>query len=77
MADKKYTTWESLPEFLTAAQIAEFIGISRKRVYELFQLKEEFGGIPNFEIGITKRVDKADFKRWVDQKKQEKRNACS
>lgn len=77
MANKKYTTWESLPEVVTATHIADYFGISRRRVYELFQLKEEFGGIPNFEVGNSKRVEKADLKRWIDQKKLEERNACS
>jgi excisionase family DNA binding protein len=65
-----FTTWESLPDTLTAHQIAQFLGISRRRVYELFQLHPEFGGIPNFEIGASKRVDKADFKKWIEQLKK-------
>ena len=68
---KKYTTWNSLPDTLTATQIAEFLGISRRRVYELFQIRVEYGGIPNFSIGASKRVDKADFKWWIDERKKE------
>lgn len=52
---------DELPEILTALDIATYLGISRRRVYELFQLKPEFGGIPNFEIGLSKRVEKKDF----------------
>lgn len=69
---KKYTTWESLPDFLTAQHIAEFLGISRRRVYELFQTHPDFGGIPNFEIGASKRVEKTDFKNWISMKKENK-----
>ncbi|MBT2744475.1 helix-turn-helix domain-containing protein [Bacillus sp. ISL-77] len=69
---KQYTTWESLPETLTAAHIAQFFGISRKTVYELFKLNKEHGGIPNFEIGASKRVEKADLKMWVAIQKQKK-----
>ena len=68
---KKYTTWDSLPDTLTATHISEFLGISRRRVYELFQLHVEYGGIPNFAIGSSKRVDKADFKWWIAERKRE------
>lgn len=27
------------------------------------------GGIPNFQIGASKRVDKQDFKKWIISKK--------
>ncbi|MEK4715023.1 helix-turn-helix domain-containing protein [Sporosarcina sp. FSL K6-5500] len=70
----KYTTWESLPDTLTAQHISQFLGISRRRVYELFQAHIEHGGIPNFEIGTSKRVEKSDFKNWITQKKEEKYN---
>ncbi|WP_164670235.1 helix-turn-helix domain-containing protein [Virgibacillus doumboii] len=66
---QKYTTWESLPETLTALDISQFLRISRRRVYELFQIHVDNGGIPNFEIGASKRVDKNDFKNWISQKK--------
>ncbi|MEH6904740.1 helix-turn-helix domain-containing protein [Neobacillus drentensis] len=68
----QYTTWESLPDTLTAAQIGQFLGISRKTVYELFKLNIEHGGIPNFEIGASKRVEKADLKIWVANQKLKK-----
>lgn len=70
---KKYTTWESLPDTLTAMHISEFLGVSRRRIYELFQINVDSGGIPNFEIGLSKRVDKADLKQWINRKKEEKR----
>lgn len=69
----KHTSWESLPEILTAQIIASYLQISRRRVYELFQLHQEHGGIPNFQIGISKRVDKSDFKMWLTQRKAEKK----
>ncbi|MEK4974727.1 helix-turn-helix domain-containing protein [Niallia sp. FSL R7-0648] len=62
---KKYKTWDSLPDTLTAQHIAEFLSISRRRVYELFQTQIEHGGIPNFSIGTSKRVEKSDFKQWI------------
>lgn len=77
MSEKKYSTWESLPDALTAAHISQFLGISRRRVYELFQISVKYGGIPNFEIGASKRVDKSDFKVWIEQRKEEKRTNLS
>lgn len=67
---KKYSTWDELPDTLTALHISQFLGISRRRVYELFQLHVNYGGIPNFEIGISKRVEKKDFKEWIERKKE-------
>lgn len=67
-----YQTWDSLPEVLTASGISKYLYISRRRVYELFNMPLEAGGIPNFEIGNSKRVDKADFKKWIESRKEEK-----
>ena len=72
---KQYTTWESLPDTLTASHIAQFLGISRKTVYELFKLNVEHGGIPNFDIGASKRVEKADLAMWINNQKQKKARA--
>lgn len=65
-------TLDHLPEILTALNIANYLSISRRRVYELFQLKPEAGGIPNFEIGLSKRVEKGDFLKWIADRKREK-----
>jgi hypothetical protein len=77
MEKSKYTTWDSLPDTLTAQHISDFLQISRRRVYELFQLHKEQGGIPNFEIGISKRVDKSDFRKWLSKKKEEKETSLN
>jgi hypothetical protein len=66
-----------LPEILTAIQIAKYLGISRRRVYELFQLHPEKGGILNFDIGFSKRVHKDDFVAWIHSKKEEKKISVS
>lgn len=60
---------QKLPNILTAQHIANYLGISRRRVYELLQMKEEAGGIRSFQIGLSKRVDKKDFFQWIEQKK--------
>jgi|SRR5690606_22674082 len=70
---KKYNSWETLPDTLTALHISEYLHISRRRVYELFQMHVDVGGIPNYEIGTSKRVDKEDFRDWILRKKEEKK----
>ncbi|MGX4583335.1 helix-turn-helix domain-containing protein [Paenibacillus chitinolyticus] len=62
--------WENLPDVLTAKDISEFFKISRRRVYELFQMSPESGGIPNYPIGLSKRADKEDVKKWKESLKK-------
>lgn len=64
--------WDDLPDVLSAQNIADFLGLSRRRIYELFELHPEHGGIRNFSIGKSKRVDKKDFKAWLDDLKNNK-----
>lgn len=75
---KQRPTLETLPEILTAQNISDYLSICRRRVYELFQLHPTEGGIPNFDIGLSRRVDKQDFINWIQARKQEKeqRSAC-
>ena len=73
MKNKGNLTLNSLPEVLTAKNIADYLGISRRRVYELFKQNPTYGGIPNFEIGNSKRVQKEDFVAWVIARKEEKK----
>lgn len=58
---------EDLPQILTAQQISDYLHISRRRVYELMDLQE----FPVICIGASKRVDKADFKSWLQAKKKQ------
>jgi hypothetical protein len=64
---------DGLPEILTASHISEYLKISRRRVYELLKMSPDHGGIPNFDIGHSKRVEKSDFIQWIHSKKQEKK----
>ena len=66
-----------LPEILTAKHIATYLGLSRRRVYELFQTVPKHGGIPNFAIGASKRVEKKDFLAWIEARKVEKAERVS
>lgn len=74
---KKVYTMETLPEILTAQQISDYLVISRRRVYELFQLKPSAGGIPNFDIGFSKRVHKQDLVEWIEGRKRDKAKSVS
>lgn len=68
----KCTTEERLPDILTAQHISDYLGICRRRVYELFQLSPEEGGIPSFDIGLSRRVEKQDFLGWIRSQKESK-----
>jgi Helix-turn-helix domain len=59
---------EELPEILTAQHISDYLHISRRRVYELFQIPADNGGIPVISIGLTKRVKKKSFVSWLQEK---------
>jgi hypothetical protein len=72
MKTKQNISIDELPQVLTAQNIAGYLGISRRRVYELFQTKPKAGGIPNFDIGASKRVEKKDFIKWIEARKNEK-----
>jgi len=60
---------ESMPEILTAQDIANYLKISRGSVYGLLKLKPEHGGIPNIAIGLSKRVEKSDLINWIQAQK--------
>jgi len=69
-------TLETLPEILTAQNIADYLVVSRRLVYDLFKKNPSAGGIPNFDIGFTekasKRVMKDDFIQWIQDQKNKK-----
>ncbi|MNW45489.1 Helix-turn-helix domain protein [compost metagenome] len=67
----KIVNYEALPDLLTAQHIADYLSISRRRVYELFQIPPDRGGIPCIEIGMSKRVDKRDLIKWIEMKKSD------
>jgi hypothetical protein len=67
----KSTTIEELPQVLTAQHIADYLILARNTVYELFQLPPERGGIPNFNVGKSRRVVKTDFISWINKQRQQ------
>lgn len=53
-------TSNNLPDILTAQDIADYLKISRRRVYEIMELKD----FPLIRIGLTKRVPRDGFLTW-------------
>ncbi|MNC00655.1 hypothetical protein D3C75_479870 [compost metagenome] len=60
---------EEMPEVLTAQHIADYLGIARLTVYEQFNIPVERGGIPNFNIGKSRKTLKSDFILYLDKKR--------
>ncbi|MFH5182907.1 helix-turn-helix domain-containing protein [Paenibacillus sp. TAB 01] len=59
----------SLPEVLTPKDIADFLRVNVRRVYDNLQLKPESGGIPHIRIGKQMRIEKTDFVAWLANQK--------
>ncbi|MCM3783707.1 helix-turn-helix domain-containing protein [Neobacillus mesonae] len=73
MSEGNAIQWDKFDDVLEAKDIAAILKISKRRVYELFQLSPEHGGIPNYNIGsMTIRADKEDVRRWTDNLKKNK-----
>jgi len=68
---------DEFPEVITAQHISDYLGISRGKIYTLFQISPASGGIPNFAIGASKRVEKKDFIKWIEARKGEKAERVS
>ncbi|QEK13747.1 helix-turn-helix domain-containing protein (plasmid) [Crassaminicella thermophila] len=65
--------FDDLPDILTADIMAEFLKLSKRRVYELMDISVEAGGIPKLQIGRSKRVIKTDFIKWLQNKRGNER----
>lgn len=62
-----------LPPILTAQDIADYLRVGTKVVYELMNISPAHGGIPSFRVGRRgKRVEKADFLRWLAERKEDR-----
>lgn len=72
MQENNVIQWDQLDDVLDAKEIAALFKISKRRVYELFQLSPDHGGIPNYVIGSTIRADKEDVRRWKESLKKSK-----
>lgn len=61
---------EDLPDVLTADILSKFLSLSKRRVYELMDLKADVGGIPCLRIGRSKRVLKTDLIAWLQKSRE-------
>lgn len=61
---------EDLPDILTPQQVADYLGISRKKVYELCQMKPDYGGLQSFSIGKSRKIEKSTLLIWLDSLKK-------
>jgi excisionase family DNA binding protein len=60
---------DQLPEVLTAEDIAGYLRINVRRVYDNLNVRPHAGGIPNFKMGKQKRIHKQDFIAWMEGQK--------
>lgn len=61
-------TVENYPLILKADHVAEILGISKRRAYELMDLTE----FPLIKIGSSKRVQRDKFFKWIETKERVK-----
>ena len=68
--DKNQLQLDEIPDVMVAQDIADYMHISRYKVYELMKTSPEYGGIPCFGSGRSVRCMKADFVQWLELQKQ-------
>lgn len=62
MKQSVYHSYDELPLFLSAKNVAELLGVSISSAYELMQEP----GFPVLKIGSRKVVPKEEFRDWVE-----------
>ena len=62
MKESVYKSYDELPLFLSAKNVAELLGISISSAYELMQER----GFTVLKIGSRKVVPKEKFREWVE-----------
>ncbi len=63
MKQSVYRSYEELPLFLSAENVAKVLGISISGAYELMHEKS----FPVLQIGHRKVIPKEQFRTWVEQ----------
>lgn len=66
---KKHMNADDLPDVCTPQICADFLGISRSRIYEYCLLAPEANGIPSYTIGASRKIDKVDLLKWKENQK--------
>lgn len=62
MKESVYKSYDELPLFLSAKNVAELLGISISSTYELMNECD----FPVLQIGSRKVVPKENFREWVE-----------
>ena len=62
MKQSVYHSYDELPLFLSAKNVAELLGVSISSAYELMQEP----GFPVLKVGNRKVVPKEKFRAWVE-----------
>lgn len=57
-----YTSFDDMPLFLSANQVAQALGISRAGAYQLMHAK----GFPTIRLGKRMVVSKEQMRKWLD-----------
>ena len=63
MRESKFKSYDNLPLMLSVPEVAEVLGISRARSYELVSS----AGFPHTKIGNRILVPKDKFLKWIDE----------
>ncbi len=64
MKNSIYKSYDELPLFLNAKQVADLLGVSESSAYELMGEKE----FPSVRIGNRIIVPKEKFQEWIEKK---------
>jgi excisionase family DNA binding protein len=56
---------EDYPLVLKVEQVAQILGVSKRRAYEIMDLKS----FPLLKVGRSKRVSRDSFFQWLDGQK--------
>lgn len=70
MARTKILHADDLPDVCTPQIAADYLGISRGRIYEYCQLSPEANGIPSYTVGGSRKIDREDLLNWKEAQKR-------
>lgn len=68
--ENKYLYFDELPDVLTAEILAQFLSLSKRRIYELMDINVNAGGLPCLRIVRSKRVLKTDLIKWLENNRK-------
>ena len=64
MKESTYKSYDDLPLFLNTELVAQVLGISQARAYDLLHNE----GFPVLKMGTHRVVPKEQFRQWVESK---------